>query len=332
MMNNNTACISSSINIENYLDNSHQRNIREEIHKGLTASQKYLPSKHFYDSRGSQLFEEICRLPEYYLTRTEMALLKEASPEIMRSFKGGDLIELGSGANWKIRMLLDVLDEKSLSSIRYVPVDVSRSALISASDELRQIFPKLDVLGIVADFVHHMDTIPDSRPRIIIFFGSTIGNFNEEESRNFLNSVAGAMKPEDRFLLGIDMLKPKEVIEPAYNDHKGITADFNKNILNVINEKLNADFNPSHFDHLAFFNEEKEQIEMHLKTNRKISVNIADLKLKVDLVRGETIHTEICRKFSREKTERMIAEAGLNINSWYSDPKRWFSLLDLSTE
>jgi L-histidine N-alpha-methyltransferase len=328
-MNNNISCISGSITVKSYLESSHHSNIASEITKGLTASQKYLPSKYFYDSRGSQLFEDICRLPEYYLTRTEMTLLREVASEIMSTFRSGDLVELGSGANWKIRTLLEAADRNDLASLRYVPVDVSRSALVSASGELTQIFPELDVLGIIADFFYQIYAIPGSRPKMIIFFGSTIGNLNETESRIFLENIAGSMNPGDRFLLGIDMVKSKERLEAAYNDSKGITSEFNKNILNVINRELNADFNLSHFDHLAFFNEKKERIEMHLKSNRKVSVTISDLDLTVGFTEGETIHTEICRKFSPEKAEQMLSDAGFTINNWYTDSKEWFSLVDL---
>ncbi len=328
-MNNNISSISGSINIENHLKNGSPGNISAEITNGLTSTEKYLPSKYFYDARGSQLFEDICQLPEYYLTRTEMALLKEVSPEIMSTFKGGDLVELGSGANWKIRMLLEAAGNSNLASFRYVPVDVSRSALTSASNELLKIFPLLDVLGIITDFFHHMEVIPGSRPKMIIFFGSTIGNLNEVESDIFLKNIAGSMTRNDKFLLGLDMVKSKERLEAAYNDSQGITSEFNKNILYVLNKRLNADFNPEHFDHLAFFNEKKERVEMHLKTNCNVSVTISDLGLTVGLKEGETIHTEICRKFSRDKIEHMVSEAGLAINNWYTDPKEWFSLVDL---
>ncbi len=321
---------SSCIEIRNHLNAAATDDIAREIHLGLTSSQKYLPSKYFYDSRGSKLFEEICRLPEYYLTRTEIGLLTDAAPHIMKSFNGGDLVELGSGANWKIRMLIDAAIDNGTREIRYVPFDVSESALKSAADELLKLYPGLEVMGIVADFFHHLEAMPDDRPKIIIFFGSTIGNLNEDESRQFLKNIASTKKPGDRFLLGIDMVKSKERLEDAYNDSMGITSEFNKNILNVLNSKLNADFNTSHFDHIAFFNEDKERVEMHLQTNRDVSVNIADLDLNIALMKGETIHTEICRKFSKEKIEHMISESGFDINHWYSDTKEWFSLLDLS--
>ncbi|MEF9426603.1 MAG: L-histidine N(alpha)-methyltransferase [Candidatus Mariimomonas ferrooxydans] len=320
---------SSSIEILNCLDNVYKSGIRKDISHGLTTSQKFIPCKYFYDARGSQLFEEICCLPEYYPTKTEMSILKNFAPDIMSPFNNGDLVELGSGGNSKIRVLLDAVDESELSTIRYVPVDVSKTALIAASEELLDVYPSLKVIGIVADFTRHADAIPHDRDKLIVFFGSTIGNFNEKEAVTFLRRISGSMKPCDRFLFGLDMLKSKETLEAAYNDSKGITSEFNKNVLSVLNRELNADFNPSHFDHVAFFNGEKERVEMHLRANCRISIEISDLDLMVELQKGETIHTEICRKFSRASAEQMICEAGLNITQWYSDPGECFSLVEV---
>lgn len=329
-MNSRSFCKATGITIQNHLDTRFNEQIARDVMNGLTAPQKYLPSKYFYDARGSQLFEEICLLPEYYLTRTEMAILKGSAKEIMKKFRGGDLIELGSGANWKIRMLIEAVDISQRSRIRYVPVDVSASALIEASEELLDIYPEIEVMGIIADFVHPMEFIPSDRDKLITFFGSTIGNLDEEECHVFLRSISENMKEGDRFVFGLDMLKPREIIEAAYNDSRNITSEFNKNILNVVNRELNGDFDPSHFDHVAFFNEEKEQIEMHLRANRRVVVEIGDLNLSVTLERGETIRTEISRKFSRESAEAMISKAGLGIEAWFSDPEEWFSLLKLS--
>lgn len=328
-MSDNFIYKSGCINVRNFMNDTYRSEIRKDILHGLTASQKFIPSKYFYDARGSQLFEEICVLPEYYPTRTEMSILKHGAPDIMSSFQNGDLVELGSGANWKIRMLLDAADESKLPTLRYVPVDVSETTLIAASEELLEIYPELEVLGIVADFTRHMDVIPHDRPKLIVFFGSTIGNFNEEESITFLRRVSNSMKPGDRFLMGLDMLKPKKTLEEAYNDSQGITSEFNKNVLSVLNRELNANFNLSYFDHIAFFDEEKEQVEMHLRANRNVLVEISDLELIVELEKGETIHTEICRKFSRASAEQMVCEAGLIITQWFSDAKEWFSLAEL---
>jgi len=247
----------------------------------------------------------------------------------MEPFESGDLVELGSGANWKICKLMDAAKEPHGENMRYVPVDVSESALVAASVDLINKYQKLRVLGIIADYTRHMNVIPSDFSRLIIFFGSSIGNFSEEESQIFLRTIANSMKPGDRFLIGLDMIKQKTVLEAAYNDSQGVTSEFNKNVLHVINRELNADFDVSAFDHVAFYNEEKEQVEIHLQANQRTSAEIKDLNLSVPFEEGETIHTEICRKFSKESAIKMFSEAGLSVEQWFTDPKGWFSLLEL---
>jgi len=318
------------IEIRSHHDSSFRSEILKDVSTGLNAPRKSLPSKYFYDERGSQLFEEICSLPEYYPTRTEMSILKLSAPIIMKSFDRGDIVELGSGANWKIRMLLDAAGASKLSDLRYIPVDVSESALTEASEELLRLYPGLEVLGIVADFTMHMEAVPCDRRRLIVFLGSTIGNFNETMREDFLKLVAGTMNDSDSFLVGFDMLKPKATIEAAYNDTRGVTSEFNKNILRVINRELNADFIISHFDHVAFFNNDRDRIEMHLRANRNTVVNIDDLELELQIAKDETIHTENSCKFSRDGVKHLVKKSGLNIRNWYSDEKGWFSLAELS--
>jgi L-histidine N-alpha-methyltransferase len=303
----------------------------QEIYAGLTEQQKYLPCKYFYDSYGSALFERICHLPEYYQTRTELSILRTAAPVIMKNMKDGNLIELGSGANWKIRTLLDAANG-SRPNIRYVPVDVCEPALKQAVEDLIERYPDLAVTGIIADFHRDMDKIMVHGDKLITFFGSTIGNFNEEESRAFLKNIAAAMTLRDRLLVGMDLIKPKEMLERAYNDAQGITAAFNKNILTVLNHELNVAFDPSHFDHVAFYNEKRECIEMHLRANRDIYMEMEDIDLQLIMKRGETIFTEICRKFSRKKVEKMAAEAGFVITRWFTDDQGWFALVELMLE
>jgi L-histidine N-alpha-methyltransferase len=249
----------------------------------------------------------------------------------MKDLKQGNLIELGSGANWKIRTLLDAANG-SRPNIRYVPVDVCEPALRQAAEDLTERYPELAVTGIVADFHRDMDRIMIDGDKLITFFGSTIGNFNEEEGRAFLENIAAAMTLRDRFLVGVDMIKPKEVLEAAYNDAQRTTAAFNRNILTVLNRELSAAFDPSLFDHVAFYNEKRECIEMHLRANREISADIGELDLHLSMKRGETIFTEICRKFSREKVEEMAAEAGLAITRWFTDEKGWFALVEMMPE
>jgi L-histidine N-alpha-methyltransferase len=321
---------SSCIEVRNYLQKSYCNAIAKDAYRGFTASQKHIPSKYFYDTRGSRLFEEICYLPEYYPTRTEISILKHAAPEIMRSFSRGDIVELGSGANRKIRIFLDSAGRERLSLFRYVPVDVSESALQEASEELQRLYPGLEVVGIVADFTLHMHMIPCDNSRLIVFLGSTIGNFEETMQRNFLRSVARSMNPHDRFIIGFDMIKPRETLEAAYNDSRGITEKFNKNVLHVLNRELNADFQPSQYEHVAFYNDEKERVEMHLRAKTKTVVTIDDLGLEVTIDKGETIHTENSCKFSRTRVEGMVSAAGLAVRQWYSDSRGWFSLAELS--
>ena len=318
------------IEIRSHLDRSFRSEIIKDVSTGLNASRKSIPSKYFYDEQGSQLFEEICYLPEYYPTRTEMSILKLSAPIIMKTFDNGDIVELGSGSNGKIRMLLDAAGPSKLPGIRYVPVDVSETALTEASEELLKIYPGLEVLGIVADFTMHMEAVPCDRRKLIFFLGSTIGNFDEKMREEFLKMVAGTMNKRDSFLVGFDMLKPKETLEAAYNDARGVTSEFNKNILLVINRELNANFKPSHFDHVAFFNKDRERIEMHLRANRNTTVSIDDLELELNIDKDETIHTENSCKFSREGVKELVEKSGKKIQNWYSDEKGLFSLTELT--
>ena len=301
-----------------------------EIIEGMTQPQKRLPSKYFYDAYGSWLFERICDLPEYYLTRTELAILAANAPDIMAFFYEGfgDLVELGSGSSRKIKILLDAGDGFGLYPVRYVPVDISESALYEASRELLYTYHDLDIFGVIANFTRRLDFLPPGR-KLITFLGSTIGNFSSLERIAFLRAVAQVMKPEDRFLLGLDMIKSPDLLEAAYNDSQGVTAEFNKNILRNLNRSLNADFNIADFEHQAVFVKEKEQVEMHLRATRETSARIAYLDLTVLCRNGETIHTEICKKFSRAQAHRDFQRAGLAALKWFTDPQGWFSLVML---
>ncbi|MEJ2716043.1 MAG: L-histidine N(alpha)-methyltransferase, partial [Deltaproteobacteria bacterium] len=272
----------------------------------------------------------ICKVPEYYVTRTELGLLRSIAWELTRNFENGDLVELGSGANWKIRILLDALGSARRSTTRYVPVDVSETALLAAARQLLKLYPELEVTGVVADFTRDLHQLPTGRSKLVLFFGSTIGNLNEAESMIFLEAVADTLADGDRFILGLDMIKSPEIVEAAYNDSQEITAAFNKNILLVLNRELRATFDPDDFDHLAFFNEDEGRIEMHLRANRRVDVEIRDLDDSILLQKGETIRTEICRKFSRSSAEEMLNRAGLAVARWHTDPKGWFSVAEVS--
>ncbi len=303
--------------------------IADDVIKGLTAVRRYIPSKYFYDARGSQLFEAICRLPEYYPTRTELQILRDHAAHITEGFRRGNLVELGSGSHRKICILLDALGPERRSGVTYMPVDVSHAALMQSAEELKAVYPELDVECVVADFTRDLSRVQSNRPKLVLFFGSTIGNLDELESRSFLHGIARNLNSGDRFLLGLDMLKSVDILEAAYNDSRNVTAEFNKNILLVLNRELRANFRTDDFDHLAFFNEKFDRVEMHLQARRKVQVEIGRVELSFVLERGETIRTEICRKFSQSGAERMISDAGLAVRRWYTDPKDWFSVAEI---
>ena len=298
----------------------------QEVESGLTAPPRTLPSKFLYDAQGSKLFEQICELPEYYQTRTELALLERFGPQIMAGFAGGDLIELGSGANQKIRALLDAVDEEQRPQIRYVPVDISETALIEAAEHLLELYPNLTIMGLVTDFHHPLDRLDHSRRKLFLFLGSTIGNLDDAEASEFLSSVALLMDDDDRFLLGLDTLKDITILESAYNDAAGVTAAFNRNILSALNASMGANFDVDAFEHRAFFNPDEAQIEMHLAAGSAMEVVIEDLGLRFTMEQGETIRTEICRKFDRVSAEAMVRSAGLHIAEWYTDAEEAFAL------
>ena len=302
--------------------------IATDVLRGIASDQKYIPSKYFYDDTGSRLFEKICELPEYYQTRTELKLLSKNASEIVHGFMNGNLVELGSGSSIKIRILLEAIGQSCMSGIRYIPVDVCPEALERSSDELRLAYPTLTVDPVVADFTKERHYIKADSPRLITFFGSTIGNLDEEDASSFLNNLAQKMGPDDRFLVGLDMAKPVHILEAAYNDSQGVTARFNRNILLVINRELGADFVPEMFEHVACFNEDEERIEMHLKAKKDILVRLRKVETSFHIRRGETIMTEICRKFRKPSVEEMFGKAGMRVSKWFTDQRGWFSLVE----
>lgn len=325
-----TTLITDRIEITRLPGENPDDELRKDVLEGLTARQKFIPSKYFYDATGSQLFQEICRLPEYYQTRTELSILQRCTDEIIGNYLQSDIIEFGSGEDLKIRTLFDAAFASDLSDICYVPVDVSEPTLLESAKELCRTYPGLRVSGIVGDFTRHLGLMPQNRKRLFLLFGSTIGNFTDNSRKEFLRDTARLMERDDRLILGIDMIKPAEILERAYNDSLGMTARFNKNVLTVLNRKLDADFDMDLFEHLAFYNPEREQVEMHLRAGSDLVVAIRALGLHVLFREGETIRTEICRKFSRSSADAMAEESGLEIERWHSDPKGWFSLLELS--
>jgi len=302
-----------------------------DVLSGMTGSVKSIPCKYLYDAYGSRLFDRICTLPEYYPTRTELEILERNAHQIMDFFSGreGSLVEIGSGSDLKIRSLLRGLSGQGARKVRYVPVDISETSLLRSAHRLLADFPWLSIHALAADFPRHIDCLPQGR-KLIAFFGGTFGNFTHEQGVALLKGFAQVMGGQDRMLLGIDMLKPAGTIEAAYNDRSGVTAEFNRNILKHVNRRLRADFRPDDFEHLAFFNPDKEQVEMHLKARSRVRAHIAEVGLSVCLGPGETILTEISRKFSRARARACFDEAGLVPVRWFTDASAWFSLAELA--
>jgi L-histidine N-alpha-methyltransferase len=295
--------------------------LREDVLVGLTSEPKELPPKWFYDERGSQLFDEITRLPEYYPTRCERAILVAEADAIAAASGADTLIELGSGTSEKTRLLLDTGRFRS-----YVPFDVSEEMLQSASDALRREYPSIEVQPVVGDFDHHLDRLPRRGRRLVAFLGGTIGNFKPADRKRFVTDVAAQLDPGEGFLLGTDLVKDVARLEAAYNDGAGITAEFNKNVLAVINRELHADFDLDRFEHRAFWDTDNEWIEMRLRSVGDQRVAVRGLDLVVNFTGGEEMRTEISAKFRREGVEAELAAAGLRLANWWTDPAGDFAL------
>ena len=305
----------------------HASTLAADVRRGLGGTgRKRLPPKHFYDAEGSRLFDAICDTPEYYPTRTEQGILDRVAADVVGS--ATELVEIGSGAARKTRTLLDAMVRRAgREPIRYVPVDVSRAMLERSARGLLDELPTLRVHGVVADQDRHLDRVPRAEGRrLVAFLGSSIGNYDPPSSVTFLRSIATLLGPADRFLLGLDLVKEERVLHAAYNDAAGLTARFNLNLLTVIDRELDADFELARFDHLALWNARDAQIEMHLRARVAHTVRIRRLDLTVSFDRGETIHTEISRKFTPESAERMLTGAGLAVERWDTSPDGWFAL------
>ncbi|MFP4106179.1 MAG: L-histidine N(alpha)-methyltransferase [Phycisphaerae bacterium] len=299
-----------------------------DIVAGLRQTPRRISSMFFYDDRGSQLFEQITALPEYYPTRTEKKLLRRFSRTDGAAFSDVDIVELGSGDCSKISLILDGVDREHLSSIRYVPVDVSRFAIEQSADSLAEKYPGLSIHGLVADFLTQLDSIAPGRKRLFCLLGSTIGNLSIDQRENFLRHLADIMQPGDEFLLGIDLVKPVDVLEKAYNDSQGVTAEFNRNILRVINKLAGTTFRPDRFDHVAFYRREESRIEMHLRANRDMEVVLPQQPPEtLHIRRGEMIHTENSHKFTIDGATDLLQSAGLQVRSHLKDGNHWFALL-----
>ncbi|MFF3514390.1 L-histidine N(alpha)-methyltransferase [Streptomyces sp. NPDC002573] len=296
--------------------------LRADVLHGLTTAPKTLPPKWFYDAHGSELFEKITELPEYYPTRAERGILITRSGEIAAATGARTLVELGSGSSEKTRHLLD-----ALTALRtYVPVDVSESALTQAGHALIAERPGLDVHALIADFTAEF-TLPDTPgPRLVAFLGGTIGNLLPAERAAFLGSVRALLSPGDALLLGTDLVKDESVLVAAYDDAAGVTAEFNKNVLAVVNRELGADFDPDAFDHVAVWDAEHEWIEMRLRARTAQTVKIPALDLAVDFADGEDLRTEVSAKFREDGVRRELSSAGLELTHWWTDAEGRFAL------
>jgi L-histidine Nalpha-methyltransferase len=315
-----------AITIDSYLHDGEQRSLAEDVLDGLTRPFKELPPKHFYDSRGAELFDRICELPEYYQTRTERLILQNCAEELALATGAAELVELGSGTAAKTRVLLDALH--GLGTLeRYVPVDVTEQMVRDCALALTSEYAGLQVHGVIGDFERHLDRLPDPvGPRLVAFLGGTIGNFPPGSRRRLLREIGSLLHEGDHLLLGVDLVKDSEVLCAAYDDAAGITAEFNRNVLRVLNRELAADFDPEDFEHVALFDDEHEWIEMRLRALREHTTHVADLGLSVHFKEGEEIRTEISAKFTRDRIADDLAAAGLQLVDWLTDPEELFAL------
>ncbi|MGQ0631778.1 MAG: L-histidine N(alpha)-methyltransferase [Sporichthyaceae bacterium] len=302
------------------------RTLRADVRAGLGATPKTLPPKWFYDAVGSELFTAITRLPEYYPTRAEAEILRAQAAEIAFASRASTVVELGSGSSEKTRLLLDALDDAGTLH-RYVGVDVSDTALTEAAAGLLESYPNLLVHAVVADFEHHLHLLPDHGDRrLIVFLGGTVGNLPPAMRARFLADISNVMRPGDSLLLGTDLVKSPAVLVPAYDDSAGVTADFNRNVLRVLNRELDADFDVEAFEHVAVWNAETEWIEMRLRARGDQQVRIAALDMDLTLTDGEEIRTEISAKFRRSGVRAELAAAGLDLRHWWTDDEGRFGL------
>lgn len=303
------------------------KTLEEDAHDGLLSSPRSLAPKYFYDDRGAALFERICETEEYYLTRTEDALLSRYAEDIIAASRPLEIMEFGSGSSRKTRRLLDACG-KHENFCRYTPFDVCREALEQAALELESEYPWLEVNPLLGDYHAGLDNLPrGAGTRLCVFLGSTIGNFTPDLAQAFINEIYASLKPGDFFLLGADRVKDPEVIRAAYNDARGITAEFNLNVLRVLNRRLNADFNLDGFRHHAPFNESQARIEMYLVSRRNQSVNLRGIDVTLDFSTGDRILTELSHKFEVGTLQTLLGNAGFEPVAHYQPDNGWFSLL-----
>jgi L-histidine N-alpha-methyltransferase len=320
----------NTVTIERHLDAGYrQAALRRDVVEGLTAPHKHLRPVWFYDERGSELFEEITGLPEYYPTRAERQILTARAEDIATATGADTLVELGSGSSDKTRLLLQAL--RGTGTLRrYVPVDVSEAALAGAARALHAEYPGLDVHAVVADFDAHLPRLPRDGRRLVAFLGSTIGNLTQRERARLLTSLRATLAETDALLLGSDLLKDPEVLVRAYDDSAGVTAEFNRNVLRVLNRELGADFDLDAFGHVARWDAAAEWIEMRLRSRRQQVVKLPGADLVVGFTPGEELRTEISVKFRPERIQAELNAAGFDLTRWWTDPAGRFGV-SLST-
>ena len=315
------------IAIEVHLDADTAATMRRDVCAGLLAEPKELAPKYFYDDRGSQLFEQITELPEYYPTRAERAILVERAVEIVAAAGAPrTLVELGSGSAAKTRHLLDAMRDAGCLHT-YVPVDISEEITHETAESLVGEYPGLAVRGLVCDFEHHLERIPDGDGgRLVAFLGGTVGNLYPGDRRDFLARLAALMAPEDRLLLGTDLVKSRDRLEAAYDDASGVTSEFNKNVLRVLNRELDADFDLDAFEHVARYDADETRMDIRLRSLVDQAVRLEGLDMTIEFGAGEEMRTEISTKFTRERLEAVYAEAGLAMSGWFTDPAGDYAL------
>lgn len=302
--------------------------LADDVRQGLTASFKSLPCKYFYDSAGMAFFEQICEQPEYYLTRVETAILESHAARIIERCPSDlTLVELGSGSSTKSRYLIEACLARQ-QALTYYAIDISPAGLQNGTRQLLHDYPRLRVVGVAAEFGDGLSYLAReaSGPRLVAFLGSTIGNFTEDEIARFFTMLRRHLRPSDRLLLGVDLIKDQGVLEAAYDDARSVTARFNLNILARLNRELHTDFDLDAFRHRAVWNRERSRIEMHLVSLRDQRVRIADLNLDIDFRQGETIHTENCYKYSQSGMESLLTWHGFQVLCRLPDPQDQFCL------
>lgn len=301
------------------------RRMAGDVRSSLGGQPPALPSKYFYDETGMRLFEEITTLPEYYLTRTEHALLEEEAAGIVERVRPHELVEIGSGASPKVRILLDAMQAAGLLRSCTL-LDINAGALQRSARALGTLYPGMRTRRVVADFQEGFTGLGPGGGRLMCFLGSTLGNFHPSEVPEFLRSMRAQLQPGDGLLIGLDLVKDTARLEAAYNDARGVTARFNLNLLQVMNDRLDADFDLGAFEHVAFFDEERAWIEMRVRARRALRVRIPAASVELTLARGEEIRTELSCKFTRASLERQLHGTGLRLDSWLTDADQLFAL------